>query len=221
VTRALLAAAAAALALCAGAAAHNLPGGTASPYTSTVGLIVPAVPGVFAAVLGQDDRLWIDDSVHRPLVVLGYEGEPYLRFDRTGVYRNANSPATYVNRVRYGAVAVPASATQDAKPRWVLVSRQEDYQWHDHRIHWMSTIPPPVVRRDPSKPHRVFRWTVPVLVDGRRHAIVGTLDYAPPAKKGGSMVAVVAAIVLTLLAIAGAFVAVRVLRRSSGDRSSA
>jgi hypothetical protein len=205
----------AALALCAGAAAHNLPPGTKNPYVSTVMLIDPPASGIFAAVLGQDDRLWIDNSQRRPLVVLGYQGEPYLRFDRTGVYRNANSPATYVNRSRYGLVAVPKSAQAQAVPKWVRVSRAEAYQWHDHRIHWMSTIPPPIVRSDPSKPHHVFNWQVPILVNGKKHAIVGTLDYTPPPKQAGSWIAYVVAIVLTLLAIAGAVVAVRILRRPS------
>jgi hypothetical protein len=213
VTRALPAAVLAALALCACAAAHNLPPGTKNPYTSTVMLISPSVPGVFAAVLGQDDRLWIDDPDRRPLVVLGYQGEPYLRFDDTGVYRNVNSPATYVNRARYGVVAVPKHAQANAEPRWVRVTRGESYQWHDHRIHWMSTIGPPVVRDDPAKPHHVFNWRVPILVDGKKHAIVGTLDYTPVPKGGTAWIPIVVAVVLTLLAIVGAFVAVRYLRR--------
>jgi hypothetical protein len=206
----------AALALSAGAAAHTIPGGGTNPYTSAVTAIVPPAAGVFAAVLGQDDRLWIDDSERRPLVVLGYENEPYLKFDRTGVYRNLNSPATYVNQNRYGVgVSAPPSAKAGAVPKWQRIARDEAYDWHDHRIHWMSTIPPPVVQRDVSKPHRVFAWKIPIVVDGRKHMIVGTLDYTPPAKKGGSLVAVAVAIALTLLAIVGGLVALRVLRRPS------
>jgi hypothetical protein len=211
--KALLTAVLAALALCAGAAAHNLPGGAKNPYTSTVMLITPPAEGVFAAVLGQDDRLWIDNSKRHPLVVLGYEGEPYLRFDRTGVYRNANSPATYVNTTRYGIVLVPKSAKADAPPKWQRVTTAEAWQWHDHRIHWMSPLGPPAVRNDPSKPHHVFTWRVPILVDGKKHTIVGTLDYAPLPKQGRSWIPYVIAVVLTLLAIAGAIVAVRILRR--------
>jgi hypothetical protein len=204
----------AALALCASAAAHTIPGGGANPYTSTVRGIVPPAPGVFAAILGQDDRVWIDDSEHRTLLVLGYQGEPYLRLGRTGVFRNLNSPATYVNQSRYGVgVSAPSSATAKAAPKWQRISRGETYNWHDHRIHWMSTIPPPVVRNDTSKPHHVFDWKIPIVIDGRDHTIVGTLDYTPPARTGGSPIAVISAVILTLLAVAGAVVAVRILRR--------
>jgi hypothetical protein len=77
----------------------------------------------------------------------------------------------------------------------------------------MSTINPPIVQTDPSKPHHVLNWRVPIELGGKQHAIVGTLDYSPVKKGGGSMVAVFLAVGLTLVAIAGAFVAVRILRR--------
>jgi hypothetical protein len=202
------------LALCAGAAAHNLPAGQVNPYVSVVERIAPPAPGVFARVLGQDDRLQLRSS-GTPLVVLGYQGEPYLRFERGGVFRNANSPATYANRDRYGAVKVPATAKPDAKPRWTRVSTRTSYTWHDHRIHWMSKTPPPVVRADSSEPHHVFDWRIPIRLDGAAHAIVGTLDYTPPPKTGGwtTEIAVGVAVGLTLFAIVCAFITVRVLRR--------
>jgi hypothetical protein len=135
---------------------------------------------------------------------------PARSASRPSSSRSRNTPA---NRNRYGLIAVPKTARADAPPKWIRVSRTEAYQWHDHRIHWMSPLGPPVVRNDPSKPHHVFTWRVPILVDGKKHAIVGTLDYTPPPKQGGSWIAYVVAVVLTLLAIAGAIVAVRILRR--------
>jgi hypothetical protein len=50
----------------------------------------------------------------------------------------------------------------------------------DHRIHWMSTIDPPVVRNARGSRHHVFDWSVPVSVDGRRTIVHGTLNYVPP-----------------------------------------
>ena len=33
--------------------------------------------------------------------ILGYEGEPYIRLDSTGVFENVNSPAHYINLDRF------------------------------------------------------------------------------------------------------------------------
>ena len=64
------------------------------------------------------------NDTDQELVIEGYDGEPYLRFDADGgVFRNANSPATYLNQERYGGVDVPASASKSAAPSWERVSR--------------------------------------------------------------------------------------------------
>ena len=132
-------------------------------------------------VLQGDDQLDLRNDTGRELVIEGYEGEPYLRFDAGGgVFRNANSPATYLNQERYGGVDVPKTASKTATPSWERVSRGKAYNWHDHRIHWMSTIDPAKVRQAKDQPHHVFDWTVPGTAGGERLAINGSLDYKPP-----------------------------------------
>ena len=116
----------------------------------------------------------------RRIVVEGYEGEPYLLFTRDAVYRNERSPATYLNDDRYGQVDVPKTANAKAAPVWKPVAAGVEYAWHDHRIHWMSTVPPPVVRNAKDVPHHIFDWTIPGTVDGKPMTIAGSLDYSPP-----------------------------------------
>jgi hypothetical protein len=177
--RLLLAALLAALVACPAAVGHG--DGAARGYTSTVTTITPKLDGLTVQVLQGDDRLDVRNGSGRELVIEGYEGEPYLRFSADGgVFRNANSPATYLNEDRYGAVDVPASASKTATPRWTRVARGRSYDWHDHRIHWMSTIDPPKVRQAKDKPHHVFDWNVPGSVGGQPLAIRGSLDYKPP-----------------------------------------
>jgi len=86
------------LTLASGARAH--PGSTLTGYVSTVSAVVPNVLGVNALVLGGDDRLRISNYSGKTVVVLGYEGEPYLRFDSKGVWANTLSPAAHLNRFR-------------------------------------------------------------------------------------------------------------------------
>jgi hypothetical protein len=167
-----------ALVACPAAAGHG--DGARRGYRSTVTAITPALEGVTAVVLQGDDQLQLRNESGRELVIEGYDGEPYLRFPAGGgVFRNANSPATYLNEERYGDVDVPASASKGAAPRWERVARGGAYEWHDHRIHWMSTIDPPKIRQAPDRPQHVFDWTVPGRVDGQPLAIRGTLGYEP------------------------------------------
>ena len=171
-------AAALALVLCAAAAAHG--GGGALGFRSEVTRIAPADAGLRAVVLDDDDRIEVVNDSGKPLIVLGYEGEPYLAFRDGRVYRNVRSPATYLNDDRYGAVALPPDADAKKAPEWEEVARREQYDWHDHRIHWMSRSLPPKVRAAEDKPHHVFDWTVPATLDGRPVRISGSLDYRPP-----------------------------------------
>ena len=180
-TRALLAAVLAALVVCSAAAAHG--GGGALGFRSKVTGIKPDVSSVSITVLDYDDRLELRNETGKPLVILGYEGEPYLAFRDGRVYRNDRSPATYLNDDRYGQVQLPAKADAKAAPEWKEVSPREDFDWHDHRIHWMSTTLPPMIQAAKDKPHHVFDWTIPARLDGKPLAIAGSLDYQPPPNK--------------------------------------
>lgn len=59
-----------------------------------------------------------------------------------------------------------ASASKNAAPKWEQIATGRSYEWHDHRIQWMSTIDPPMVRSDPDRPRRVFGWTVQSEIGG-------------------------------------------------------
>jgi hypothetical protein len=175
-------AALAALAVCSAAFAHG--GGGALGFRSKVERITPAVAGLSVTVLDYDDRLELQNETGKQLLILGYQGEPYLVFRDGDVYRNAHSPSTYLNDDRFGKVALPADAHPKLAPDWRKVADTEEYEWHDHRIHWMSRTLPPKVRAAEDRPHHVFDWTVPARLDGRPLTIAGSLDYEPPGGQG-------------------------------------
>lgn len=192
-----LAGAAAALLLLAPAAAAHGPAGGGQGYVSTVAGLEPNVLGVLVSVLGGDDRLRLANYSGKTIVVLGYDGEPFLRFAKNGIYENVRSPATFLSRERDPAqVRVPASANAKASPRWRKVGEVgASYVWHDHRIHWTAAEPPRVVQESPDQIHRIFRWRVPALADGTAFVISGFLGYAPPpqAEEAGTSAWLVAA----------------------------
>ncbi len=161
------------------AAAHGGGGGRLG-YHSGVVKLEPATPAINVRVVDSDDRLQMNVAGKQIVVINGYEKEPYLKFDPTGVYRNAHSPATYLNDDRFGNIDLPASADPKAEPQWVKVAPAgRVYEWHDHRIHWMSATYPPKVAANKKIAHHIFDWTVPGTVNGAPLQIEGTLDYRP------------------------------------------
>ncbi|UOY03640.1 hypothetical protein [Blastococcus sp. PRF04-17] len=163
------------------AAAHVGGGAAGSNYDARVTSVTPDVPGIRVRVLQFGDEIELANDTATEVVVPGYDGEPYLRIGPDGVWRNANSAATYVNLDRFALVDVPAHAREGAAPDWEKVSTKSAYVWHDHRTHWMSEKQlPPQVAADPGAEHTVFEWTVPVLHGRTPIAIEGVLTWSPP-----------------------------------------
>jgi hypothetical protein len=166
------------LVLAAPAAAHG-PTATQAGYVSNVNAVLPNVLGLSANVVGGDVFLRLSNYSGKRIVILGYQGEPYLRFENSAVWENARSPAAYVNRFRGMHASLPPSASPSAAPVWRKVAEGASYKWRDHRIYWVRREPPPGVKAHPERIQRVFAWRVPGRADGQRFAITGILGYAP------------------------------------------
>jgi hypothetical protein len=199
VKRSLLLAVCFALTFAPAAAGH---GGGSKGFKSTITAVRPPVAGIQIGVRGGDDRLRLENQSGEMIIVRGYGGEPYLRFGPDGVYENENSPAPYLNKDRFARVEVPKAASEKAKPSWRKISDGATFEWHDHRIHWMSPIPPKPIRDDPNDKHHVFNWEVPGTGNGKAFVIRGTLDYSPPSDGGVPVVfiSVLAAVLAATLA---------------------
>ena len=100
------------------AAAHQ---GNAN-YRSLIGGVTPAVPGVKLQVLNFDDRLALQNTSGRTIVIQGYNREPYARVLADGTVQvNQRSPAYFLNNDRNADIKVPASANpgpQALPPSW-------------------------------------------------------------------------------------------------------
>jgi hypothetical protein len=75
-------------------------------------------------------------------------------------------------------VNVPPQASDKALPQWSVVSKDGRFEWHDHRIHWMSKSLPPQVKDKKKKTH-IFDWKVPIVVGATPARITGTLTWEP------------------------------------------
>jgi hypothetical protein len=180
-------------------------------YRSEVRAIAPAQPGLEAQILNHDDRIEVVYEGERPLVVEGYRNEPYLRFNPGGrVDVNRRSPAAYLNEDRFANVELPARADHRAPPAWAPVAENGRYDWHDHRIHWMSegTLPPQI--EDEAERTKIFDWEIPMAAAGQTVAVSGTLTWLGESE-GGFPVA--AGLSLGAVLIGGAVLVVAVRRR--------
>jgi hypothetical protein len=183
-------------------------------YRSTIRAVKPPMPGLRFKILYGDDQVWLDNRSGKTVVIDGYGGEPYLRFGANGIAVNVNSPAGYLNQDRYGKSAVPKSANSKARPNWQKLAGGQVWAWHDHRIHYMSTIPPPQIRDAPRKPHHVFNWKVRATENGKPFFITGSLDYKPPPKNGFPIALAIVLATLIGVGMVGLFALRRVLLRS-------
>ncbi|MFM7060575.1 MAG: hypothetical protein ACKOZL_05230 [Actinomycetes bacterium] len=173
------------------ASAHGLGGPEPTDVLVTVTGLRPPTPGISVRAIDLGTQVELRNRSTGTVVVLGYEGEPYLRVDRRGVWENRRAPATALNRSDTPTGTVPPGLDATAPPDWVRISASPVARWHDHRAHWMGRG---AVRDEP--------WEIPVRVDGTRADIVGSLDTRPtPAT--AAWLGLAAALALTIGLLSG------------------
>jgi hypothetical protein len=183
--------------------------GSSYHYRTYITAITPHEPGLNVEVLEFADRLLLRNRTGQTITVYGYSGEPYARIKADGTTeQNVRSPAVYLNTNFYASVTVPTSASASAPPKWVVVDRTGELEWHDHRIHWMSPVKPPEVT-DVGKRTKIFNWSVPIKVGTQTGTIHGELFWVPQNSKT-PLGAIIALVVIVLL---GAVLVVAVRRR--------
>jgi hypothetical protein len=189
--------------------------GSSYEYRSNITSISPDFPGLSLQVLEFADRLVLRNHTGQTVTIFGYSGEPYARVLADGTAeQNVRSPATYLNTNFYADVTVPPSANASAPPQWVVVDRTGQFEWHDHRIHWMSPVVPPQVK-DKSKRTLIFNWQVPIEIGTRKGTVDGQLFWTPESSKASAaVIALGGAIVVSGLS----FVLIVRRRRSRATR---
>jgi hypothetical protein len=184
-------------------------------YRSNITVVEPQIPGLQVQVLEFADRLQLINHTGKTVTIYGYSNEPYARVLANGtVELNTHSPAYYLNQSFYAQVTVPPSASASDTPAWTVVDRTGQLEWHDHRIHWMSPVPPADVK-DKSKRTKIFDWEVPIAVGSEPGSINGQLFWEPEEGSKTPVAAIFALVAIVLLALA----AVVAVRRRRGTRT--
>jgi hypothetical protein len=184
------------------AAAHGVGGLEPTNYETRVLRVDPDLPGIRITSVDLGERLELANDTDTDVVVLGYDGEPYLRVGPRGAFVNERSPARFINRTLRGTSPVPASADPDARPEWRRLDDGTTVRWHDHRAHWMGEKSPPDVRADPDEPHLVQPFRVGLRHDGETIQVFGDVRWVPPPSPWPWIAGAIAlAVVLVALAL--------------------
>lgn len=186
--------------LCAAAlmpdSAHADPPGP-TDYLTQIVSIEPTTDVIDVEIVGGDSFVMMTVSPGSEVDVVGYHGEPYLRFLPDGeVLENRGSPTYHASLTRYGS-AIPAGIDASSDPRWERVGGDATFAWHDHRTHWMNEFRPP--GKQPGDV--ILQATVPLVVDGAPTSLAVDSTWLPapsraPLFAGAGVGAVAAAFAL-------------------------
>jgi len=161
------------------ASAHTVGGVNATNYRTRITAVTTPLPGVTVRVVDDGNQLELRNVGRHDVVVVGYDHEPYLRVGPRGTYENLNSPATYLDRVLSNPAPPPSRADPTASPDWHQVSGADTVRWHDHRAHWMGSLDPPVVARDPGHAHLIQRFVLSLRSGSRTSRVHGDVWWIP------------------------------------------
>ncbi len=186
---------------------------TFSNYVTKVSRVDPALPGVVATALANGESMTVSDTSSTPVIVEGYQKEPYLKITDHGVWENTLSPAVYLNKSQFIG-NIPTDANPVQTPHWKQLTGGHQMTWHDHRIHWMGAAEPPMVAHDQKHAHLINTWSVPIVYGAQPAAVVGTLSWQPSSDLGKYLPYVVIVVALAIV-VAVQLLVVRRRRRAA------
>jgi hypothetical protein len=141
----------------------------ATNFQARLSGITPA-SAVEGKVVDGDRALWLRVNANSTILIPGAESEPLLRFDRSGVFVSLRSLTAQSDRIDH--FDLRPDPNPHPQPLWHRLSSGHSYLWHAHRLHALEPL---------ARGHRATavlgRWSVPLLLNGRREALVGTLIY--------------------------------------------
>lgn len=141
---------------------------------------VTTVAGVTWRIVEAGDRVEVRNESPQDLIVMDYNGDPYLKIGPAGVFENQRSPAIVINKSRFANTG-PAPPPATGEPQWRHLGNDHVFRWHDHRTHWMSPLDPPQVVGRPDRSHVVMsNWEIPARWGDQVVAVRGNVTYQPP-----------------------------------------
>jgi hypothetical protein len=131
--------------------AHLRTGRSAVDFRATV---LPSSEPLRARVYLADLALNLTLVGSHRVIVLGYLGEPFIRLDPAGVFVNVASPTA-------AGTKLASPHQRSSRSLWHQDWNRPIAVWHDARV---------------RAGEKTGRWRIPMLVDGRRTFLAGTVE---------------------------------------------
>ena len=167
------------------ASAHTIIGVGPTDYRSEILGVNPRLPGVSVRLLDLGNRVELTNTGAVGVVVLGYQGEPYLRVGPTGVFENRRSPSVALNRVTATGTSTsttavaPPSAAASAEPSWHRTGGGHSVRWRDRRTRWEGAAAA-AVKAAPGQTHVVVpQWLIALRRGDVDATVSGRITYVP------------------------------------------
>jgi|GEM_PF-3057127 hypothetical protein len=131
------------------ASAHGVGGIEPSETKTNILSVIPASDLFRAESIENGDRFKITRTSDADVTVLGVDDEPYILLNDKGTFVNMKSATRLINKstdVNYSKTISKedfekTSADPNQVPDWDQVNSSQSYAWHDHRTHYMGTVP--------------------------------------------------------------------------------
>jgi hypothetical protein len=172
---------------------------SATNYVSHITGLTTPIPGVTVRMVDASTNIELRNDGPDDVIVLGYDGETYLRIGPAGAFVNARSPTPSMNDPS-ALASTPTTQVPTADPIWRPMGPQPVARWHDHRTHWMGSDAPPSGDQSMARVVTPY-WTLPLEVGGQHVDVTGDVEWLPPPSALPFLV-LAAAIALLLLVVA-------------------
>lgn len=129
--------------------AHGIGSESGSDSSSRVTVINPATTDFKAKSVQNGQLIKITRTSSKEIIVLGVENEPYLKLSKEGVFENTKSGTLLINKSTNNNIDTSTlnkefeniDSDPNATPNWKKISSNSSYSFHDHRIHYMGSVP--------------------------------------------------------------------------------
>lgn len=147
---------------------------------AVVDAIEPAADGVSLTIRNAapaPPELTVRNVSGKPLELIGYDFEPFVRIGPDGVFANRRSRTYYVTQDPTGTAAAPKDARAGAPPAWVRLGPGDGWRWFEGRAVWKQPIPQAIATGDQQA--TLGTWSLPAKLGGSAITFKGHTIFRP------------------------------------------